>query len=59
MLTTMTWHFNPKKSKKNGNDQFEEEEPEDTKQNTDIRSSKIEIVNGIVFDDNNVVTKGY
>lgn len=55
----MTWHFNPKKSKKNGNDQFEEEEPEDTKQNTDIRSSKIEIVNGIVFDDNNVVTKGY
>jgi hypothetical protein len=55
----MTWHFNPKKSKKNGNGQFMEEEPEDNKQNTDIRSSKIEIVNGIVFDDNNVVTKGY
>ena len=55
----MTWHFNPKKSKKNGNGQFEEEEPEDTKRNTDMRSSKIEIVNGIVFDDNNVVTKGY
>ena len=57
MLTTMTWHFVPKKQKKNSIDN-NEEEPEDSKPPPDLRSSKIEIINGIVFDDGNVVTTG-
>ena len=57
MLTTMTWHFQPKKQKKNSTDNFEEE-PEDNRPITNMRSSKLEIINGIVFDDGIVVTTG-